>query len=175
MSVLPEFTMDRVFNAPRDLVWKAWTAPDLIARWFGPKGCKTRILAFDLRPGGICHFEMRFGKGPPTYGRFLYQTITPPEQISWRHSFADKDGEPIHHPGQANWPLFLRTVIKFEDLGATTRMLLFWTPLDAKPHEIEAFEKGMTSMEQGWGGLFEVLDPLLEEVCRDNKEAGNNE
>ena len=51
MSELPEYLIDRVFEAPRELVWRAWTDPDILHRWYGP-GVQTTIHQFDLKPGG---------------------------------------------------------------------------------------------------------------------------
>ncbi|MDA7948149.1 MAG: SRPBCC domain-containing protein [Hyphomicrobiaceae bacterium] len=165
-----EFTMDRMFDAPRDLVWRAWTEPELMSRWFGPKGCKTEVLELDLKPGGICHFSLRIGDAPLTYGKFVYQEIVPPEIISWHHSFADAHGTPIRYPDNDAWPLVLLTKIRFEDHGPRTRMLFSWTPLDALPEEIAEFEKGRPSMDQGWTGSFEQLEPLLGDLKFEDNE-----
>lgn len=54
----PEFRIARNFDAPRQRVWDAWTKPDQLARWFGPKGVTTSVKSFDLRPGGILHARM---------------------------------------------------------------------------------------------------------------------
>ena len=61
MSETPTHVIDRDFNAPRDLVWKAWTDPDIIVKWYGPGGVNT-AHKFDLRPGGLWLGEMRYGE-----------------------------------------------------------------------------------------------------------------
>ena len=60
MSELPEYKFDRVFDAPRDMVWRAWTDPKLLSRWYGP-GIETIIHAYDLKPGGAWLNEMKWG------------------------------------------------------------------------------------------------------------------
>ena len=51
MSELPEYVLERIFDAPRELVWRAWTDPELLQHWYGP-GVETIIHEFDLKPGG---------------------------------------------------------------------------------------------------------------------------
>ena len=60
MSELPEYVIDRVFDAPREMVWRAWTDPELLPRWYGP-GAETTIHKFDLQPGGMWLGEMKWG------------------------------------------------------------------------------------------------------------------
>ncbi len=62
MSDLPEFAMDRVFDAPRELVWRAWTDPELLHRWYGP-GVETVIHKFDLEPCVVWLNEMKMSGG----------------------------------------------------------------------------------------------------------------
>ena len=57
MSEMPEFAMDREFDAPRELVWRVWTEPELLARWYGPN-VESVIHKFELRPGGMWLHEI---------------------------------------------------------------------------------------------------------------------
>lgn len=157
----PTFVMERVFNAPRDTVWRAWTEPELIARWLGPKGCETRVLEHRLEPGGVNHFEMRSGDAPPSYGKFVFEEVVAPERIRWRHMFSDADGGVIRHPGQPDWPLVLMTTMELTEEGDKTRLRLTWVPVDAKPEELAVFRDGMDGMHAGWEGSFAMLDVLL--------------
>jgi uncharacterized protein YndB with AHSA1/START domain len=60
MNDLPEYSLGRVFEAPRNLVWRAWTDPKIIQHWYGP-GVETVIHEFDLKPGGLWLNEMKWG------------------------------------------------------------------------------------------------------------------
>ncbi len=62
-SMAREFIIARVFDAPRDLVWKAWTEAEHLARWWGPKGFPISVVKLDLRPGGVFLYSMRFPEG----------------------------------------------------------------------------------------------------------------
>ena len=63
-----EFVLTRTFDAPRDLVWKAWTEPKRLMEWWGPKGFKMKAAKVDLRPGGTFHYGMRSPMGEPIFG-----------------------------------------------------------------------------------------------------------
>jgi uncharacterized protein YndB with AHSA1/START domain len=93
-----EFVITRVFDAPRDLVWKAWTEGERLARWWGPKGCTIRVIKFDLRPGGVFHYAMRFGPAPEMFGRFVYGDIEPPQRLVFINSFSDAAGGLMRAP-----------------------------------------------------------------------------
>jgi len=156
----PEFRIERVFDAPRERVWAAWTDPAKLARWFGPKGCTFEVLSCDVRPGGACH--ARFEHGSTVYfGKFVYREVTAPERLVYEHGFADPEGNFAASPFGGEWPLRLHTVVQFEDRGDKTHMLLTWTPLDASAAEEAAFAENMDSMTGGWSGSFDVLDEAL--------------
>ena len=61
MSDVPTYVLERLFDAPRDLIWKTWTDPDLVARWYGPN-VETIIHRLDAKPGGLSLVEMKWGE-----------------------------------------------------------------------------------------------------------------
>ncbi len=71
----------RVFDAPRDLVFKAWTEPERLMRWWGPKGFTTPFCKVDLRPGGVFHYCLRSPEGRDVWGKGVYREIVEPERI----------------------------------------------------------------------------------------------
>lgn len=102
----------RVFDAPRDLVFSAWTNPRHLAQWWGPNGFTTTTHSFEFRPGGVWRFVMHGPDGRDYQNRITFDEIMPPERIVYRHSGGD-DVEPVQ---------FTQTVT-FEDLGnGQTRM-----------------------------------------------------
>jgi uncharacterized protein YndB with AHSA1/START domain len=78
-------TIERVLDAPRELVWKAWTDPDEVAKWWGPELFTTprETIEFDLRPGGVCRMTMigPDGQEYPNDGHF--GVVEPPERLSF--------------------------------------------------------------------------------------------
>jgi uncharacterized protein YndB with AHSA1/START domain len=101
----------REFDAPRDLVFDAWTDPKHLAQWWGPNGFTTTTMSFDLRPGGAWRFVMHGPDGRDYQNRVTFEEVVRPERIVYRHGGGD-DVEPVQ---------FRQTVI-FEDLGGRTRM-----------------------------------------------------
>jgi uncharacterized protein YndB with AHSA1/START domain len=96
----------RVFDAPRKLVFAAFTDPENLARWWGPDGFTTTTSVFEFRPGGVWRFVMHGPDGRDYQNRVTYDEIVPPERIVYHHGGGD-DVEPVQ---------FVTTVI-FEDLG----------------------------------------------------------
>jgi uncharacterized protein YndB with AHSA1/START domain len=101
----------REFDAPRELVFSAWTDPVHLAQWWGPNGFTTTTYSFDFRPGGVWRFVMHGPDGRDYQNRITFEEIVPPARIIYRHGGVD-DVEPVQ---------FRQTVI-FEDLGDRTRI-----------------------------------------------------
>jgi uncharacterized protein YndB with AHSA1/START domain len=101
----------REFDAPRALVFSAWTDPKHLAQWWGPHGFTTTTYDFDFRPGGIWRFVMHGPDGCDYQNRITFDEIVPPERIVYRHGGGD-DVEPVQ----------FRTTVMLEDLGGRTRV-----------------------------------------------------
>ena len=97
----------RIFAAPRDLVFSAFTDPKHLAQWWGPDGFTTTTHSFDFCPGGVWRFVMHGPDGRDYQNRITYDEIIPPERIVYHHGGGGDDVEPVQ---------FSTTVI-FEDLG----------------------------------------------------------
>jgi len=110
-----DLTISRVIDAPRPLVFKAWTDPVQIARWWGPKDFVTIDYEMDIRPGGAYWFRMRSPEGTDHRKRGVYREIIDPERIVFTFAWEDADGR-----------LGRETLITvtFEDVGAKTRLTL---------------------------------------------------
>src|SRR5436190_4039244 len=87
-----EFVVTRVLDAPRELVWQAWTEAERLAQWWGPKGSTIRVIKVDLKPGGIFHYAMQFQPGHDMFGRFVYREVAAPERLVFVSSFSDAAG-----------------------------------------------------------------------------------
>ncbi len=144
-----DLTYERTFDAPRELVWKAHTDPDLIPRWWGPLGSTTTVAEMDLRPGG----KWRYVSSTPDrddvafYGEFL--EIVPPERIKWTFMF---DVEGVGPQGGPE-------TLTLEDRGGQTLMR-------AVSHmgSAEIIEAALaTGMTQGAIETWDRLDELLAE------------
>ena len=162
MAELPEYLIDREFDAPRDLVWRAWTDPDLLHRWYGP-GVKTTIHEFDLKPGGVWRNEMQWGD-KNDYSKMSFTEVIEPEKMVWHHSSTDADWNVVSNPMMPNWPRVLLTTVIFEDLGDKTKVRLTQVPLDGTAEEIACFAEAMSNMDHGWGSGYKLIDEILAEL-----------
>jgi uncharacterized protein YndB with AHSA1/START domain len=104
----------RVFDAPRELVFSAFTDPKHLAQWWGPNGFTTTTSSHDFRPGGIWRFVMHGPDGRDYQNRITYDEIVPPERIVYRHGGGD-DVEPVQ----------ITQTVTFKDLG-NGQTLLTW-------------------------------------------------
>jgi uncharacterized protein YndB with AHSA1/START domain len=157
-----DFVITRVFDAPREKVWRCFTEPERMKEWFGPKGSTVVASNMDLRVGGTYHGALRAGDGPVMWAKFVYREVVPPQRLAWEHSFSDEAGGLTRHPLSPTWPLKLLTTVTFEDAGAgTTKLTLRWSPLEASEEEQKTFDAAHDSMRGGWGGSFEQLENYL--------------
>ena len=105
-----EIIQTRVFNAPRDLVFKAWTDPKHIDRWFGPRGFTTQTSEMDFRPGGVWRFVMRHAQYGTYTNKVVFLEFVKPERLVYDHG-AD-DSNPPH----------FRVTVTFTERGQKTEL-----------------------------------------------------
>jgi uncharacterized protein YndB with AHSA1/START domain len=156
-----EFVISRIFDAPRDLVWKSFTEPGRMQQWWGPKGVTVIKSEMDLRPGGSYHYAMRTPDGQTMWGKMAYREITPQSRIVFVNSFSDEAGGTTRHPMAPTWPLEMLSIFTFEQEGGKTKFTVKWSPLNASEEERAAFAAGHDSMKQGWGGTLDKLAAYL--------------
>jgi uncharacterized protein YndB with AHSA1/START domain len=118
-----DLVVTRVFAAPVDLVWKAWTDPEYVMRWWGPDHFTSPSAKMDFREGGTSVVCMRAPKdfgGQDMYSTWVYQKIVPLKRIEFIQNLADKDGnqiDPAEIGMPPEFPRDIRTVVTFKDLG----------------------------------------------------------
>jgi uncharacterized protein YndB with AHSA1/START domain len=136
----------REFDAPRDLVFAAFTDSKHLAQWWGPNGFTTTTMSFDFRPGGVWRFVMH---GRDYQNRITYEDIMPPERIVYRHG-GEADVEPVQ----------MRQTIVFSDLGSG-RTRITWS-LDF----LSATERERVIKEYGADkGVVETMARLADYVA----------
>lgn len=155
------FVISRVFDAPRDRVWKAWTEAARLKQWWGPAGFKVHTCKVDLRPGGVFHYGMKAPDGSDMWGKFVYREITAPRKLVFIVSFSDPKGGMTRHPSAPNWPLQMLSTVTFEEQGGKTKVTVRWIAHEATELERKTFEDGMESMQQGWTGTLDQFAGYL--------------
>ncbi len=140
----------RVFDAPRQLVWKAWTEPRHFARWYGPKGFTTPVCRIDLRVGGKYLNCMRSPEGQDFWTTGVFREIVAPERLVMTASRADKDGNV-----DADWPVETQISVTFEEDDGRTKVTLEHVGMPAGT--------GRDMAEAGWNESLDKLADVLAE------------
>jgi uncharacterized protein YndB with AHSA1/START domain len=152
------FVVEHVFAAPRELVFKAWTEPERLERWWGPRGYTVPYCEIDLREGGVFLYCMRSPEGRDFWGRGVFREIVVPERLVLAMSFADAKGNAVpatHYGLGPDWPLERLTTVTFEELGGATR--------------VAVRDEGVPPGPDGDGtrrGWAEMLDGLAEYLAK---------
>jgi len=166
-----EFVITRLLEAPRDAVYRAWTEPERLKQWFGPKGFATFSSRLDLRPGGTYHYVMRGPDGKEMWGKWVFREIAPRQRLVFVVSFSDKDLGVTRHPMNPNWPLETLSTVLFEDWAGKTLLTVRWAAGNAPRAERQVFDSSHDSMRAGWGGTMERLVAYLKEPAPAGKTA----
>ena len=162
MTELPVYILEREFDAPRALVWRTWTDPDLLAKWYGP-GVETVIHALDVQPGGVWLNEMKMGD-QSGYQKSEYTEVVEPERLVMLMSTTDADWNLAPNPMMPDWPATLMTVVTFEEQNGKTKMRLEWSPYNATDAEITCFAGAVENLGKGWGAGMDMLAAILAEL-----------
>ena len=160
----PVFELQRVFDAPRELVFNVWTDAGHLARWWGPAGSTIHVERLDLRPGGMFLYRLTLPEGYEMWGKFVYREIAPPERLVYISSFADAGGNTIRAPFSETFPLELHNTLTLTEHEGKTALALRTAPVEPTAAEREMFESFFDSMEQGFAGTMEQLTDYLDRV-----------
>ncbi len=157
-----DLVVTRIIDAPIEKVWKAWTDPEQVMRWWGPKDYTSPTCKIDLREGGKYVFGMRAPKaqgGQDSYSSGIYSMILPMERLEFIQSLSDEDGNKID-PTQAgmppDFPKEIPTVVIFK------RAKCDMTELTITEYDWTVGQMFVYSL----AGLHQSLDKLAESIAR---------
>lgn len=148
-----ELVITRAFDAPRPLVFEAWTDPARLARWWGPRGFRVPSCQMDVREGGAFRICMRSPDGTDHLLRGIYREVVPPERLAFTWAWEDAEGRPKHE-----------TMVRldFTEQAGRTRLRmqqgLFESENDRDQHGY------------GWNGGLDCLEDYLRELASDGGE-----
>ncbi len=144
-----ELTITRIFDAPRELVWKAWTDPKLLARWWGPMWFTNPVCEVDLRPGGAILIHMRGPDGVVYPMKGVFHEIVEPERLVFTSSSVEGKGDTT----------LLETIntVTFAELDGKTRLTLHAVVVKSTPEAAWM----LAGMDEGWNTS---LDRLAKEM-----------
>src|SRR5690625_2721350 len=153
-----ELIMERIFEAPRELVFKAFSEPEFLANWWGPKGWETTNYTFEFKPDGVWHYCMQCTDksqgefyGQKLWGKSIYHEIVVPERIVYTDIFSDEKGNISD-----SMPGNLVTLTFLEFKGKTKLIMRSQLGSSQTPQEVR--DSGFV---QGLGSSFDRLDELL--------------
>jgi uncharacterized protein YndB with AHSA1/START domain len=145
-----ELVITRVFDAPRALVFKAWTDPKHLAQWWGPKGFTNPVCEVDARVGGAWRIVMRSPDGVEYPGGGVYREIVEPQRLVFTNIATDKEGNPL---------LDGLTTVTFAEHGGKTKLTLQTRAVGLVSFAAQMLE----GMEAGW---TQSLERLTEKLAR---------
>jgi uncharacterized protein YndB with AHSA1/START domain len=147
-----QLVLTRIFDAPPEKVFRAWTEPDLLKQWFAPLPWTTPRAEIDLRPGGANLIVMRNPEGEEFPNSGVYLEVVKNERLVFTDAYT-RAWEPSEQP-------FMTVVLTFENAGGKTHYtarVLHWTVADRQRHEEMGFH-------QGWGQCADQLADLLKRM-----------
>lgn len=150
-----ELVITRVFDAPREMVWDAWTDPGQIVQWWGPRGFTLTIDEMDVRPGGVWKSTMHGPDGTEYLNDCVFTEVVRLQRIAYKLTAGRKHDRGTQAPMEVSWD--------FEAQGETTEVtvrMLFPTPgaRDRFTREYRAVEGGK-----------ETLDRLRDHLAREGR------
>jgi len=157
-----ELVITRIFDAPLELVWKMFTEPEMMKKWWGPKIFSCPHVEMDFRVGGKYFSCMRGSpaEGAPVqdfWSTGTYKEIVPMEKIVATDSFADEKGNIVSsaHYGMEGFPLEMLVTFEFAEVDGKTKMTLTHKGIE------KIDEKNRAGMDQGWNESFDKLSTNL--------------
>jgi uncharacterized protein YndB with AHSA1/START domain len=130
-----EIAATRIFDAPRDLVWKVWTDPGHVGHWWGPDGFTTTTHRMEVKPGGVWRFVMHGPDGRDYQNKITYDEVVAPERLAYRHGGTgakeDRGLEPVS----------FRVTVTFTEQGGRTRvdMRMVFPSAAAREHVVKTY------------------------------------
>jgi uncharacterized protein YndB with AHSA1/START domain len=150
-----DLVVTRVFDAPVERAWRAWTEPELVMRWWGPQGFASPLARMDVREGGTSLVGMRSPQGQDLYNTWAYTKIVPVQRIEFVQNFSDKDGKRVE-PAQIGLP---------PDIPQDVRNLVELKAVGDNKTELRVTEFGYASdqaLELSKMGLEQCLDKMAD-------------
>ena len=138
----------RVFDAPRALVWQAWTEPKMLGQWFGPRGFTSSVPQWELRVGGALRIVMHGPDGNDYPMKGIFREVAPPERLVFSNIAIDNNG---------NHLLEGETTVTLTEQGGKTTMTLTSHAVGLVP----AAPQMLAGMEAGWTQSIDKMQELV--------------
>jgi uncharacterized protein YndB with AHSA1/START domain len=158
--------IERVFDAPKEKVWEAWTSPEMVKKWWGPEGFTAPSIKIDFRVGGKYIFAMQGPKGSEwdkvMYSAGVYKEIVPNQKIVSTDYFSDEAGnkrKPTDYGQDPNSPDEMTVTLLFEETEDGKTKLSVIYPKPETEEQLQAMLK--SGMKEGWQSSLNKLAEAL--------------
>ncbi|MEO5564743.1 MAG: SRPBCC domain-containing protein [Chitinophagaceae bacterium] len=163
-----ELVIVREFDAPKEVVFKAFSNAEALAEWWGPADFTTTVLKFDFKPKGVFHYRMNAPK--PMWGRLAYEKIEEPDLLEFTSSFADANGEIIRAPIAPKWPLEIYNRFQFSEKNGRTILKMTAYPINPSQEDFDTFVSMEPNVQKGFKSSFDQLDIYINAQFKMRKE-----
>ena len=161
------FVFEQFVNAPRELVYAAFTEAEHLSHWMRPPGMVMTQCEVDAREGGSFHYALRaeaMPLAPVMWGKWTFRELKAPERIVAVVQFSDAAGGVTRHPMAAQWPLYTLSTTTLVQESEGTRIHLEWRALNAEQIEEAVFNSSHAGMTVGWSSSMQLLASYLGKI-----------
>ena len=154
----------REFNAPRELVFNAWTQVEHLNQWMFPMpGCTCNFVSANIVTGGTSLHKITMPNGNEMWLFTQYEEVSSPERLVFLQYFSNQAGDMLPMPHMPNWPKHMLATLHFEEVGADrTKLTFLWEPRNPTPEELSAFEATRSDHDKGWGAGLDQLHEYIQ-------------
>lgn len=164
-SVIPS-ELIREFNAPRELVFDAWTHVKHLNNWMFPMpGCQCDFVSANIVAGGESLHKLTMPNGNEMWLLTKYEEVVAPERLVFLQYFSNDQGDELAMPHMPDWPRHMLATLRFEEISENrTKLTFLWEPRDATAAELLVFETTRSDHDKGWGAGIEQLHLYIETI-----------
>ncbi len=157
--------LTREFNAPRQLVFDAWTQVNHLKNWMFPmQGFSCEYVSADITAGGSSLHKMITPTGNEMWLLTKYEEVSSPSRLVFRQYMSNESGDILPNAQMPNWPKEIRATITLEESDGKTQLRFVWEPVEPTKEEAEAFAAAIAQQGNGWSSGLEQLSIYLESL-----------
>jgi uncharacterized protein YndB with AHSA1/START domain len=161
ITMQTQIEITHTFHAPRERVFKAFTEPEHLQNWWGPKGWIFEVSKSNIRSGGVLLYSQKPADGDKMWIKFEYGEIIAPEKIVYTNFFSDDEGNTVRAPFHPNWPLATLNTITFIEEEGKTIVTMIVAPTTTTKEETRAIEDLKEMVREGHTGTLVQLEEYL--------------
>lgn len=162
MSIEPSVIV-REFDAPRELVFEAWTQVEHLQNWMFPMpGCTCEFISADIKAGGTSLHKISMPNGFEMFLFTKYEEVSAPDKLVFLQYISNEAGEIVANPQMPDWPKDMVASLHFESLETNKTKITFnWEPRNPSEKELAVFEASRADHHKGWGAGMDQLVSYL--------------